>query len=613
MCGIAGVALPGECVPPANRVWAMGEVMAHRGPDDAGIHVGPRIGLCSRRLSVVDCSSGGHQPMYNEDGTKCLILNGEIYNHAELRRSLQDQGHVFIGKSDTEVVLHAYEQYGQGCLGLFNGMFAIAIWDVLTNELFIARDRLGIKPLYYTSYANTIVFGSEIKSILAWLGTTPSVFYPAIHDYVDFGYPLSDDTWYSGIKQLLPGNCALWKDGVLRKSVYWKVNIEVVHGRSVDSWADELLSLLKDSIALNLRSDVGIGAHLSGGIDSSTVVALAADQLGKGLSTFSGAFPMGEAYDESEYARLVVDLFRTRHFRVFPEAKHLAASLPSIIWHLDEPVAGPGVFPQYEVSRLVKESGIKVVCGGQGGDEAFAGYQTYYWLAFQSLLSGLFRGLPVPKTELLSLFRYGIPGRTLKAMQRRVGGGQKPPWLRSPGHRDVEVFERRSVIFREIEHFAPFEKQTYLHLTRYLPALLHVEDRASMAWSVESRVPLLDHRIIQLATQAPSWIKVREGTLKYILRRSVRGIVPDQVLSRRDKMGFPTPIGVWFRRELNSWLRGILVDTQLRGGELLDSDVLGRMVDEHARGKADHSQALWKALNIELWSRQRYCGKPGSG
>lgn len=603
MCGIGGIIYGnGEEIPMA-RLEAMGQVMAHRGPDDHGIWMGPGIGLVHRRLSIIDLSSAGHQPMHSADRRLTVVFNGEIYNYLELAEELAGLGHRFRSNSDTEVLLAAYAAWGVNCLRRFQGMFAFALWDQAEEVLFCARDRVGIKPLYYATVPGGLVFGSEIKVLKE---VVPHGFRPntqAISDYLALGYNIGEETWFEGILKLEPGHCLTWRRGTIEIRPYWVLDFQPDMDLTPGQVCDALGQRLGEAMKLHLRSDVPVGAHLSGGIDSSSIVALMAREVGEGVPTFSGAFAEGGVYDERAYIRMVVDRYRTRHHEVVPRGQDLPGVLPRLLWHLDEPVVGPGVFPQFMVCQLVSQAGIKVVNGGQGGDEQFAGYLPYYPLALRSLvgsLSGAGRAAPLGAWAYAPqlLFKSHPFQRLAQRWNRRNVTGR--PWHRLP----LECsFERFKGLAPSGQRLGPFEQRAYMDLKYYLPGLLQVEDRTSMAWSIESRVPLLDHRLLELSMRIPSWIKVRRGVLKGIFREVMRGMVPDPILDRRDKRGFPTPIGPWFAGPLGPWLEDLLVARPLRAQEILDQEMLSRLIREHASGAVDHSQSLWSAMNIELWYR----------
>jgi asparagine synthase (glutamine-hydrolysing) len=603
MCGIAGIFDFTGAIPEKDLLIKMGSILNHRGPDDHGIYSAPGIGLSHRRLSIIDISSNGHQPMSNEDGSIWIVYNGEIYNYRELTIKLEGLGHIFRTHSDTEVIIHAYLEWGSGCLEHFNGMFAFAIWDARKKKFFAARDRLGIKPFYYFFDGQRFVFGSEIKAILVH----PSVsVYPdsdTIRQYLLFGNTIGDSTWYHGVAKLPPGYMLEISDGKIAVSQYWDVKFQLDYSRKDDSFAQELQALLKDAVHLQLRSDVPVGAHLSGGVDSSSVVALAAGEL-EHLHTFSSAYAEGSDYDEREYIDIVSKRFGTQHHVVLPRANDIPDLLPKLIWHMDEPVIGAAILPMYRVSEMVRKQGIKVVNGGQGADECFGGYPPYFVHAAYNLMNSFRTEQHGPWSELVHLPQYLAKGGAFRRFSARFNwAAATPAWIRNVPKVRSEGLAYTASMKQKMPSLQPFELASYLDLKHYLPGLLQQEDRMSMAWSIESRVPLLDHRVIELAAKMPSWMKVRSGWSKSVLRNAVRGITPDAILNRKDKKGYPVPLARWFREDLAKYIRNILVDSQLESGELIDQYELSKVVDEHQSGKVDHSGILWRALTTELWFR----------
>lgn len=605
MCGIAGIIHLKNETPPISILERMNSAIVHRGPDDSGYYQNVGVGLCHRRLSIIDLTANAHQPMSNEDGSMWLTYNGEIYNYLELASQLASAGHIFNSHSDSEVILHSFEDSGANCLQTFNGMFAFALWNAKRKELFAARDRIGIKPFYYYFDGIQFIFASEIKAILANPHVTVEPDIESIYEYLVYGNSYTDRTWYKGIRQLLPGHyLTVGRSGLTIKQ-YWDVSFQPDYSRSFDSFAEELRSLLKDAVRLHLRSDVPVGSHLSGGIDSSSIVSLATDCLHKKIHTFSGAFKEGADYDERSFINIVSSKMATIHREVVPKGIELAEVLPKLLWFLDEPVAGPGSFPQYKVSQLIAQSGIKVVTGGQGGDELFGGYPPYNALAAKNILNHVKRcDTHVPLSELMHLPYYVHKAGAHKKIASLFFPQQARLSCITIDKKDKEALDNKlNDALSKVVDLDPFERQTYSHIKFYLPTLLHVEDRTSMAWSIESRVPLLDYRVVELSTKMPSWVKVRRGELKYVLREAMRGITPDEILDRRDKKGFPTPIGVWFAGELHQWLREQLLHQPLLCNGIVDRSILVQMIDAQSSGRSDCAHELWKVLNLELWMR----------
>lgn len=606
MCGIAGIVQVDGTMPDTAVLRRMAAIIAHRGPDDEGIHVDVGIGLAHRRLSIIDLSPRGHQPMANDSGTLHIVYNGEVYNYIEIRDGLEKRGHHFCTDSDTEVILRAYEEYGEECLRHFNGMFAFAVWDSHRRCLFAARDRVGIKPFYYAIAGGTFVFASEIKALLRHPAVSSRPDEEAIRRYLLLGNTMSDSTWYDGIRTLPPGSSLTFEDGEMSVRKYWDIRYEPEYSRSFGSFRDELCSLLTDAVKLHLRSDLPVGAYLSGGIDSSSVVSLAAPQAASGFHTFSAAFEEGKDYDERRYIDVVSRQFGTVHHEVIPSAADLPGLLPRLIWHLDEPVIGAAILPMYRVCELVARSGVKVVNGGQGGDELFGGYPPYYVLAARNAVAALKNGKV--SADLLREIPYlpsylgkgGAFGRLLSRFRPR---SPEVAWLRGGDDIRHQVGDIWQTALSSSPATNKFDEMAYLSLKYFLSGLLQQEDRMSMAWSIESRVPLLDYRIIEFSGRVPSWMKVRRGVLKALLREAMRDIVPDAILDRTDKKGYPTPTGRWFAGPLGPYLRENLCARELASAALVDPRSVATLVEQHATGSADHGAVLWTILNLEIWMR----------
>jgi len=599
MCGICGIVGADNRDPETRAtVEKMVSAIRHRGPDDKGFYQDEFITLGHSRLSIIDVEHGG-QPMPNEEKSMWVMLNGEIYNYIELRQELVAKGHVFSTKSDTEVVLHSYEEHGEGCVNYLNGMFAFAIWDKPRRKLLLARDRVGIKPLYYTQQRGQFLFASEIKALLENSACARRPDMTSVAEYMVRSYVTGDRTFLSDVRKLEPGHVLVLQDGQIRKSKYWDVTF-VEEDKGEKYYVEKLAWLISDAVRLQLRSDVPLGAYLSGGIDSSTVVCAATKLLSRPVETFSGAFAEGARYDERKYIAVVNEACKTIHHEVIPTMEEFFEKLPLLIWFLDEPVVGAGVFPQYAVSALAGKH-VKVVLGGQGGDELFAGYTKYYRPYFSERLADFAR-LRLDRSSPATI----IPD--FLAFTRNRGATDIPAFFRR-----LSAPSPQSVLSGAMRHTAEglpspslpaglgsLELMLYFDLKEYLQGLLQVEDRASMAASIESRVPILDHRIVELAASIPYKYKMRHGLTKYLLREAAKGSVPEIILSRRDKMGFPTPIDVWFSRSGRAILRFFDSPEVERRG-ILDRKRVVEVVTDHVRGKRDNSFLIWKMINVELW------------
>lgn len=620
MCGIAGIYnIMGEPPDPAV-LERMAGAIAHRGPDGERFYIEGGLGLAHRHLRIIDLSDAAMQPMSNEDGSLQLIFNGEIYNYIEMRPELEARGHLFASHSDTETLLHAYEEWGVNCLSRFNGMFAFALWDSRNRRLFIARDRLGVKPLYYRWHDNKLVFASEIKALLAHPGMKVTPHLPAIAEYMNAMYTTGEHTWFAGIKRLLPGHLMVVQPDGLRIKQWWDVpSVEDAPGQRPERYYIQTTrDLLEDSVRLRLRSDVPLGAHLSGGIDSSAVVALLSKQLassGESVRTFSGAFGEGDAYDERRYVRTVVRRYKTDHRETLPCASDMPSLLDKMVWHMDEPAAGPGILLQWAVCALSRQSGVTVVNGGQGGDEAWAGYFGYIPSYLRTLLRQA-RKNPLLLTQVAGdTLKMAQRSSTRSALARALRTGRRGR-LRSDSEAGNWAGERFAEQFADPladEALTPNEalqakrtplaSATYWDIKWYLPALLQVEDRTSMAFSLESRAPLLDYRIIEHAATVPSALKMKGFTTKHVLREAVRDLLPPSIYRRTDKMGMPTPIAPWFRGSLAPWVKSqLLADTSSLSG-LISEVYIKQAISEHASGKRDRSIDIWKVLNVEAWWR----------
>ncbi|UCF78659.1 MAG: asparagine synthase (glutamine-hydrolyzing) [Candidatus Eiseniibacteriota bacterium] len=600
MCGICGIAGDnGKSPETLATLKRMVQVMRHRGPDDEGFYCDDQVGFGHARLSIIDVETGC-QPMSNEDESLWIVYNGEVYNYVELRDELLAKGHTFRTRSDTEVILHSYEEYGTQFVQHFNGMFAFALWDKPRKKLVLARDRVGIKPLYFVQEGDRFLFASEIKALLESRSCPREVDRASVAEYMERSYVAGRKTFLSGVRKLLPGHVLTLEGGALKESQYWDVTFAQEEDRGEAHYVERLAWLISDSLRLRLRSDVPLGAHLSGGIDSSTVVCTASKLLDERLKTFSGAFDEGPRYDERQHIRVVARACNTEHHEVVPTMEEFFGTISRLVWYLDEPVVGAGVFPQYVVSALAGKH-VKVVLGGQGGDELFAGYTRYYRPYFADRVADCVRlrfdsGAPLTLVTDFLKFLVNRGSTDIPLFFRR---------LSAPSPEQVLSAELRQVAARLPSRSVPqglgkFARMLYVDLKEYLQGLLHVEDRTSMAASIESRVPILDHRIVEMAASMPYKHKMRNGVTKYLLRRAAEGRVPASILARRDKMGFPTPIDVWFSRRGAALLNFFdSPDVERRG--LLDRARAVEIVKQHVRGKRDHSPLIWRMLNVELW------------
>jgi len=644
MCAIAGLYdVAGQAVEP-SVLERMVCLQAHRGPDGEGyvlldaqgleqpvalkgrltdaLGASPRrytIALGHRRLAIVDLSPLGHQPMATEDGRCWVTYNGEIYNYVELREELRGKGHRFRSASDTEVLLAAYREWGEACVTRFNGMFAFAIWDGDRRRLFCARDRLGVKPFYYAWDGVRFAFASEIKGLLPVIGR-PSPNQRAVFDYLE-GACLdhSEDTFFEGIRQLPPAH-TLTVETQITVRRYWDFPTPGSSALSMRDAAERFRHLFRDAVRLRLRSDVPIGTCLSGGLDSSSIVCVANDLMfvehavpreliGERQKTFSSCFE-DPAYDERQFIQPVVERTGAEAHYTFPDPKELAESVSRLVWQQDEPFGSTSIFAQWNVMRLAAQHGVKVLLDGQGADELLAGYHGFFGAFFADLAArkrwlGLLRELaayrrlhgPIPKYVVANLARAFLPSPLVRFVRSRVTGSVD--WIASEFRRQWGPIPA-----------APSLAGSHLHTMEYqllvwsgLRALLHYEDRNSMAFGIETRLPFLDYRLVEFLYGLAPELKIRNGWTKAVLREALDGVLPDEVRWRVDKMGFVTPEDIWFRTSLREMTRDILSDSRTRARGYLNVEAALKEFEAHEAGRKNISFTIWRWLNLELWCR----------
>lgn len=624
MCGICGIVQsnPGNEYYDENILRHMCETIVHRGPNDEGYYSGKHALLGMRRLSIIDLETG-RQPITNEDQTIWLVFNGEIYNFREIRAELEKRGHVFTTNSDSEVILHAYEEYGDRCVHHFNGMFAIALWDAPKRRLFLARDRLGIKPLYYWSNHEALVFGSEIKAILAHPLVPREIDPEAIDQFLTLEYIPGPRTIFKGIQKLAPGRLLIYQDGRLAIDQYWDIPFDPIKD-DAHACEERLLHLLKDAVEKQLVSDVPLGAFLSGGIDSSTVVALMSQITPGNVRTFSIGFE-DSTYNELPQARTVAQHFGAVHHDevLNPDVAEMAQHL---VAHMDEPFGDFSMFPTYLVSRLAARH-VKVVLSGDGGDELFGGYDAY--IAQQ--LDAYYRKLPAPiRQSVLPAVMDRIPPQSAKKgvinkAKRLVEGSALPAslqhtrWMMFANDEDKALLYRpeftaalngrtpASVIqryFRQAGRMDPVAQQQYVDIKTYLvDDILTKVDRMSMAASIEARVPLLDHRIVEMAVNLPAHMKLNLGRTKIVLRKTMKPYLPEFVL-KKPKQGFSIPIKHWLRGPLQPLMTDLLSESALRNRGYFEPLTVSTWMKEHLEGRVNHSHRLWALMVLELWMQK---------
>jgi len=607
----------------------MMQLLAHRGPDGEGVVETPHAVLGHRRLAVIDLELGA-QPMISEDGRHVLLLNGEIYNYRELRKELEREGARFRTASDTEVLLHMLVRRGEAALRQINGMFAFALVDRRSGEWMLARDPFGIKPLYYTKTDSTVVFASEIKALFAQPAVRPVPDWAGLQEYLTFQFCLHDRTLFEGIKKVEPGCIVLGRGGSINRIArYWDTNYVVDEDHTESYFIDRLRALLEDSARLQIRSDVPLGTHLSGGIDSTTVAMAALRQLDRPVKAFHGKFTEGPAYDESQFARAASQAGDCELLEVAITPEQFVTDLPVLIRAMDEPVAGPGLFPQYRVSKLASEH-VTVVLGGQGGDEVFGGYARYLVGYLEQALKGaifetqeegkhvvtlssIIPNLPVLKEYrplLQHFWRDGLFDDMDVRYFRLIDRSPDLQHLLSDDARArfdrTAVFEEFRRLFNHPDTRSYVNKMTHFDIKTLLPALLHVEDRVSMLVSLESRVPLLDTRIVDLLTSMPPQIKFHGGQTKHVFRKAVAGLVPEAILNRKDKMGFPVPLKEWVQRgPVRDFVCDVLLDRRSRSRGIFDPVALEKLI----QNEAAFGRQLWGVLCLELWHREFIDGR----
>lgn len=622
MCGIAGVVqLRGQPMASlASDLGVMNRLLRHRGPDGAGFwsSTAQNVGFSHNRLSIIDLATGD-QPMQRPSGV-VITYNGEIYNYRELREELAAEG--FRTQSDTEVILAAYERWGEACLDRLRGMFAFALWDPARQTLFCARDRFGIKPFYYAVRDEVFYFASEPKALLPFLPAVETDT-DALKDYLTFQFTLGQKTLFAGVSKLEPGHCLTVAGGAVRVKSYWDVRYDLDWDHTDAHFERQTRELIEESVRLHLRSDVPVGAYLSGGLDSSIVAALGRRLLGRDdFLGFNGRFSQFEGYDESRYAREVATAHGFELLDVDMRAQDFADTIRQVIYHLDYPVAGPGAFPQYHVSKLAARH-RKVVLGGQGGDEIFGGYARYligyfeqcikaaidgtmhngnFVVTYESIIPNLI-SLKSYKPLMKEFFRDGLFDDLDHRYFRLVD--RSPDWdgeVDRAALGDYSPFEAFQGVFHNpnVQKESYFDRMTHFDFKTLLPALLHVEDRMSMAHGLESRVPLLDHQLVEKVATAPSNVKFKNGELKRLLKRACGDLLPPAVLERKDKMGFPVPLTEWMKGELREFVVDVFQTGRRRGRPFFDYDAILRAVDK----EVPFGRKTWGLLSLELWQQE---------
>ena len=619
MCGIAG-RVNREAPVDREQLFRMTELVAHRGPDDHGYHLRPRVGLGHRRLSIVDLA-GGRQPLANEDESVWIVFNGEIYNHLELRRELLSRGHKFRTRSDTEAIVHAYEEWGaEGCAQRLRGMFAFAIWDERAQALTLVRDRLGIKPIYWSLVDGDLVFGSEIKSILCADDVTPEIDEDALAAYLTLRYVPAPLTLYRGVHKLPPATLLRWHCGLVSLRQYWDLAEQPTHDHASLTDADaafELRERIDQATEMRLMSEVPVGAFLSGGIDSTLVTAAmlrARDRRGP-LKTFSVGYVEEETASEDElsWARAAAMHLGTDHREVRVSMRDAAQALPKIVWHLDEPVADPACVPLYFLAKRAREE-VTVVLSGEGADEVLGGYTIYRRLLEAerlrrlggrplAALAGLAGQLPLQRLQRAARLLDRPLERAYRGVSRAFDDDLRAQLLLGGYGGDVadRLLEPH---WDRTRGLSALRRMLYLDARVWLPDDLLVKaDKMTMAHAIELRVPLLDHKLVEHCWALPDRMKIRDGRGKWILRRAARGRVPESILTRQKK-GFGTPTAAWLRSGLYDLAASSLLSRGSLAHDRFDAALIERLLQRHRAGEADFSTELWPLVVLELWHQQ---------
>ncbi|MDQ3212643.1 MAG: asparagine synthase (glutamine-hydrolyzing) [Acidobacteriota bacterium] len=633
MCGISGIVASGRLrADDADRLIRMRDVLAHRGPDDAGIFTDDQAGLGHRRLSIVDLAAG-HQPLSNEDGTVWIAFNGEIYNHADVRVGLEAAGHVYRTRCDTETIVHAYEQWGDACVEHLRGMFAFALWDAPRRRLLLARDRLGVKPLYWAMAEGRLLFGSEIKAILASGLIRAEANEAALPELLGTRYLSGSETLFKGIHRVQPGHTLVFESGALTHRQYWDIPVgrtsEEIARLSDTAVVGRFRELLEESVRIRLMADVPLGMFLSGGLDSSAIAAMMAKMIDRPLQTFSVAFEQ-RAFSELGYARQVATAIGADAHEIVIDDQDFFGALPRLIWHEDEPIAHTSSVPLYFVSALAREH-VKVVLTGEGSDELLAGYGKYPRALVNWRAASAYGAVPAP-------LRHWISDTLVPNLPARLGRLAKRSFLAMPRTPEAMFFDNFAAIGLKRQATllsGPFaalatpdsaygasrrvfdtpnggsttlDRLLYTDLKTYLVELLMKQDQMSMAASIESRVPFLDHKLVEFAAALPGRMKLRGFKTKWVLREAVRDILPAEILTRK-KMGFPVPFAMWMKGAWGDVARDVLLDSRSRQRGIIDPAAVARLISAHAAGETEGGDALWSLLNLELWYRTHVDGE----
>lgn len=630
MCGICGKININNINTNDDLLRRMCAALKHRGPDDEGIYIPElknknskiKIGLGHRRLSIIDLSEAGHQPMSNEDGSVWIVFNGEIYNYPELREILEKKGHKFKSSTDTEAILHLYEEKGQDCLHDLRGMFAFAIWDEGQEKLFLARDRLGKKPLFYHFKNGSLSFASELNALLQDAAISRDIDLASIDDFLNYQYIPAPFTIFKEAKKLPPAHFLIWKDSRIKIERYWSLDYSKKLSLKESGYCERILELLEESTRIRMISDVPLGAFLSGGIDSSAVVAMMARLSGRQVKTFSISF-QEKSFNEAPFARMVSARFGTQHREFVVKADALSI-LPELITHFGEPYADSSAIPTYYLSKMVRED-VTVALNGDGADESFGGYERYVadkiaarcrpaFVLFDKLLGRVVRSIPetINKKDTANRAKRFLSAAAQAGQERypklmslfdsaqraRIYSEGMKAELKSAGRANAILNE-----YMACNSGSPTDSALFADLMTYMPGdLLPKVDITSMANSLEARSPFLDHKFLEFSAQIPHSLKINGLVTKYILKKALKDVLPAEILKRR-KMGFAVPVGKWFRNELKNYAYQVLTSAQSANRGYFDKGAVKAVLDEHCRGNVNNGARIWCLLNLELWHR----------
>lgn len=625
MCGIIGISFSDDRKPERALLEKMNAAIVHRGPDSGGFYMGSGVGLAMRRLAIVDVS-GGDQPIANEDASVWIVFNGECYNYHEMRAELERRGHCFSTKTDTECIVHLYEDEGAACVTRLRGMFAFALWDQAKKRLLLARDRLGKKPLYYTIESGTIYFGSELNAVLAALPRKPEIDLEALDLYLSMQYVPDPLTIYRGIYKLPPAHTLVWENGCVRLQRYWNVDYQPKWAATEEELIEELRVRLREAVKIRLLGERPIGAHLSGGIDSSIIVALMSEFATGPVKTFSAGFAE-QSFTELPFARAVAERYATDHHEFTLTYGDIPATLEKIAWHFGEPFADASAIPLYHLSVLTRGH-VTVALNGDGGDEDFAGYQRYWLDGFANAYARAPRFLT---RRLIPFVARALPDRSERPVGRSLVNGIKVLG-------QIPEIDRRASILRWGSYFSPMQREglwnpefridlanaqnllarhydasagsyldrtLYTDLHTYLPGDLLVKaDRMTMAASLEGRSPFLDHQLVEWAARVPDHLKIRLGSGKYILKRAFADRLPESIRERR-KQGFGIPLSSWFRGPLHTWSKELLLGDGSPLHRWFSRSALSALIEEHVSGRRDHGKRLYALAMFGVWAQRR--------